>query len=66
MLAVASLFHYLGTRSSMEQEAVGRALVRVMRNHRGIQFVILTNISVLAASAPNMFRTYLKDFYAAV
>ena len=66
VLAVASLFHYIGTGSSLEQEAVGRALVRVMRNHRGIQFIILSNISVFAATAPNMFRKYLKDFYAAV
>jgi hypothetical protein len=50
----------------MELEAVGKALVRVMRNYRGIQYVLLTNISALAAVAPDMFRKYLKDFYAVV
>ncbi len=66
VVAVASLFHYLGSRSQMENEAVGKALVRVMRNHRGIQFVILNNIASLAATSPDTFRKYLKDFYAVV
>ncbi len=66
VLAVASLFHYVGARTQLEMEAVGRALVRTMRNHRGIQYVILNNIASLAATSPDTFRKYLKDFYAVV
>jgi hypothetical protein len=45
---------------------IGRSLVRVMRNHREIQFVVLSNIVELARTTPELFRRYLKDFYIAV
>jgi AP-3 complex subunit beta len=63
VLAVASLYHYIGTQSPLEMEAVGKALVRVMRNHVGIEYVLLSNIAAMAASNPGMFRKHLKDFY---
>lgn len=45
---------------------IGRSLVRVMRNYREIQFVVLSNIVDLARTTPELFRRYLKDFYIGV
>ncbi len=66
VLAVASIYQYLGPGGNVEDSLVGKAVVRVMRNHREIQFVVLTNIAVMAAENPAMFRKYIKDFYVAV
>jgi AP-3 complex subunit beta len=45
---------------------IGRSLVRVMRNHREVQYVVLSNIVDMARTTPELFRRYLKDFYIAV
>jgi hypothetical protein len=66
VLAVASIYQYLGPGGNVEDSLVGKAVVRVMRNHREIEFVVLTNIAVMAAENPGMFRKYIKDFYVTV
>ncbi len=66
VLAVAALQHYVGPRDRAIQGRVGRALVRVMRGHREITYVVLTNIVEFARAAPEMFRKYIKDFFIAV
>ena len=37
-----------------------------MRNHREIQFVVLSNVVELARQTPDLFRKYIKDFYISV
>lgn len=66
VLAVASVYQYMGPGNSLEDGLIGRALVRTMRSHREIEFVMLSNIVSMAASNPGMFRKYIKDFYVAV
>jgi len=62
-LAVASLYFYLGSGSPTVCSKIGRALVREMRNHREISYVILLNIAQMSERWPNMFRSELKEFY---
>ena len=63
VLAVAALHHYAGGPDPLVMTRVGRALVRCMRNHREIQYVLLANIVTLAGANPGMFRPYLRDFF---
>lgn len=65
VLAVAGLHHYCGGGDKLTMSKIGRGLVRIMRNYREIQYITLTNISVFAKEAPDMFRKYLKDFFVA-
>jgi AP-3 complex subunit beta len=50
VLAVASLFHYLAPPS--EAAKVAKAIVRLIRSKREIQYIILTNIATMAATEP--------------
>ena len=67
VLAVASLHHYVGVGSIDKSNSVkiGRSLVRIMRNRREIQYVVLTNAAFFARENPDIFRKYLKDFFVA-
>ena len=65
VLAVAQLFAAIGAHDTLMLPKVGRALVRVSRNYREIQFIVLSNIVTLARSTPSMFRDYIKDFFVA-
>jgi AP-3 complex subunit beta len=66
VLAVAALHHYVGPRDRAVLGRIGRALVRVMRGHREVTYVVLTNCVEFARAQPDMFRRYLKDFFIAV
>lgn len=63
VLNVAALHFYCGGRGSTADTQIGKALVRIMRNQREIQFVILTSIASMARERPNMFLPYLSDFF---
>jgi AP-3 complex subunit beta len=65
VLAVALLFSSVGAHEAASLPKVGRALVRVCRNYREIQYVVLSNIVTLARASPAMFRDYAKDFFVA-
>jgi AP-3 complex subunit beta len=66
VLAVATLHHYAGPRDRAIQGRIGRALVRIMRGHREVQYIILSNLVAFAKKTPELFRRYLKDFFIAV
>ena len=66
VLAVAVLHQTCGTGDKGALDRVGRALVRIMRAHREIQYVVLTNIVEFARASPDVFRKFLKDFFIAV
>ncbi|KAJ8598604.1 hypothetical protein CTAYLR_001704, partial [Chrysophaeum taylorii] len=59
VLAVCSLHYYCGDAS----DQIGRALVRILRNKREIQYVVLKSIATMATERPAMFRKYLKEFF---
>jgi len=49
-MAVAALYYYLAPQS--EVPIVGKALTRLMRDSREIQYVVLSNVSDMAATRP--------------
>ncbi|TMW61607.1 hypothetical protein Poli38472_012798 [Pythium oligandrum] len=63
VLAVATLHYYCGTHSVATNTLIGKSLVRIMRNQREIQFVVLSVISSMSISRPAMFRPFLQDFF---
>lgn len=61
VLAVAQLYQHIAPRS--EVSLVARALVRLLRSHREIQAVVLTNIASMSTRRKDMFEPYLKSFF---
>ena len=48
VLGVCSLHYYCGSRSSSTATQMGKALVRILKNSREIQYVVLTSIITMA------------------
>ena len=65
VLAVCALHYYCGVQTSAVSSSslIGKALVRILRTQREIQYVVLTCISTMAQERPNMFRPFLQDFF---
>ncbi|KAL4174554.1 hypothetical protein KRP22_006491 [Phytophthora ramorum] len=63
VLAVATLHYYCGTHSMATSTLIGKSLVRIMRNQREIQYVVLSVISSMSTSRPDMFRPFLQEFF---
>ena len=63
VVGVVTLHYYCGSQSSGINQQMGKALVRILRNHREAQYVILTCINTLAQERPAIFRGYIADFY---
>ncbi|KAL7689956.1 putative clathrin/coatomer adaptor, adaptin-like, armadillo-like helical, AP complex subunit beta [Plasmopara halstedii] len=63
VLAVATLHYYCGTHSLATSTLIGKSLVRIMRNQREIQYVVLTVISSMAMTRPDMLRPFLQEFF---
>ena len=63
VLAVCALHYYCGSQNSATSSQIGKSLVRILRNMREIQYVVLTCISTMAQERPAMFRPYLQDFF---
>lgn len=47
----------------LQAGVVGRALVRLLRSHREIQYVALHCIATMSATRPSMFEPHLKTFF---
>eukprot|EP01135_Chromosphaera_perkinsii_P002899 Nk52_evm10s230 gene=Nk52_evmTU10s230 len=61
VMAVAMLYYYLAP--SEEGHVVGKALSRIMRSGREIQYVVLRNIASMSGRRASLFAPYLKKFY---
>ncbi|KAI0225471.1 AP-3 complex subunit beta [Massospora cicadina] len=60
VLSTATLIFH----TSPDATSIGKPLVRLLRSHREIQYVVLTNISVMAESKPvTFFSPFLSAFY---
>ena len=66
VLAVCSLHYYCGVASVKVRSALGKALVRIHRDRREIQYVVLTSIRTLVAECPSAFTPFLNDFFITV
>mmetsp|Transcript_19038 Transcript_19038/g.27963 ORF Transcript_19038/g.27963 Transcript_19038/m.27963 type:complete len:1413 (+) Transcript_19038:197-4435(+) len=63
VLAVCSLHYYCGVASIKIRSAIGKALVRIHRDRREIQYVVLTSIRSLVSECPSAFTPFLDDFF---
>ena len=63
VLAVCSLHYYCGFSSIEVRSSFGKALVRIHRDNREIQHVVLNAIRFLSAQCPSAFSPYLNDFF---
>eukprot|EP01035_Chromulina_nebulosa_P018023 gene18023-23664_t len=63
VLGVCSLHYYCGSQGDRTNQQVGKALVRILRNHREIQYVVLMSIQTMARDRPIMFRPFLSEFF---
>eukprot|EP00960_Hanusia_phi_P037298 752853-Hanusia_phi.AAC.2 len=61
VMSVATLFHYLAPRAQVVK--VGKSLVRVLKNNRETQYLVLKNIATLVLSRPEMFDGTAKEFF---
>jgi AP-3 complex subunit beta len=66
VLAVCSLHYYCGVSSVKARSAIGKALVRIHRDRREIQYVVLTSIRTLVNECPSAFAPFLNDFFVKV
>ncbi|MGH0180542.1 UNVERIFIED_CONTAM: hypothetical protein FKN15_022332 [Acipenser sinensis] len=61
VMAVAQLYWHLAPKS--EVSLVTKSLVRLLRSHREVQFIVLQNIATMSIQRKGMFEPYLKSFY---
>jgi AP-3 complex subunit beta len=63
VLSVCSLQYYCGVSSIKVRSSLGKALVRIHRDRREIQYVVLTSIKTLVTECPSAFAPFLNDFF---
>ncbi|XP_059906540.1 AP-3 complex subunit beta-1 isoform X2 [Gadus macrocephalus] len=61
VMAVAQLYWHLAP--THEVSAVTKSLVRLLRSHREVQYVVLQNIATMSIQRKGMFEPYMKSFY---
>ncbi|KAL7544429.1 hypothetical protein ACHAWF_007809, partial [Thalassiosira exigua] len=63
VLAACSLHYHCGIASIKIRAALGKALVRIHRDRREIQYVVLVSIRTLVQECPSAFSPFLNDFF---
>uniref|UniRef100_H3D7I0 AP-3 complex subunit beta n=2 Tax=Tetraodon nigroviridis TaxID=99883 RepID=H3D7I0_TETNG len=61
VLAVAQLYWHLAPKH--EVNVVSKSLVRLLRSHREVQFIVLQNIATMSIQRKGMFEPFMKSFY---
>ncbi|XP_078531343.1 AP-3 complex subunit beta-1 isoform X2 [Lissotriton helveticus] len=61
VMAVGQLYWHLAPSS--EVAMVSKALVRLLRSHREVQYIVLQNIATMSIQKRGMFEPFLKSFY---
>ncbi|XP_043563026.1 AP-3 complex subunit beta-1 isoform X2 [Chiloscyllium plagiosum] len=61
VMGVAQLYWHLAPKS--EVNLVAKSLVRLLRSHREVQYIVLQNIATMTIRNKGMFEPYLKSFY---
>ncbi|KAL7539414.1 hypothetical protein ACHAXR_009260, partial [Thalassiosira sp. AJA248-18] len=63
VLAACSLHYHCGVASIKTRSALGKALVRIHRDRREIQYIVLVSIRTLVQECPSAFSPFLNDFF---
>ncbi|XP_071846020.1 AP-3 complex subunit beta-2-like isoform X2 [Apostichopus japonicus] len=61
VMAVGQLYHHIAPRN--EVGLVAKAMVRLLRSHREVQWVVLSNVATMSAKRRGMFEPFLKSFF---
>lgn len=61
IMAIAKVYHHLAPAS--EVGIVVKALVRLLRSHREVQTIVLSNIVTISLQRKGLFDSYLKSFF---
>ncbi|XP_029651134.1 AP-3 complex subunit beta-2 isoform X1 [Octopus sinensis] len=61
VMSVAQLYFHCAPKA--EVGIVGKALIRLLRSHKEVQYVVLSNIATMTIYRKGMFEPYLKSFY---
>ncbi|KAM6986521.1 AP-3 complex subunit beta-1 [Aplochiton taeniatus] len=61
VMSVAQLYWHLAP--SHEVAIVTKSLVRLLRSHREVQYIVLQNIATMSIQRKGMFEPYMKSFY---
>ncbi len=63
VLGVCALHYYCSPLGPTRAEQIGKALVRIIRSPREIQYIVLEAIKRMAMENPLMFRPFLREFF---
>eukprot|EP00520_Triparma_pacifica_P014893 CAMPEP_0118637450 /NCGR_PEP_ID=MMETSP0785-20121206/3157_1 /TAXON_ID=91992 /ORGANISM="Bolidomonas pacifica, Strain CCMP 1866" /LENGTH=631 /DNA_ID=CAMNT_0006528633 /DNA_START=125 /DNA_END=2018 /DNA_ORIENTATION=- len=63
VMAVAQLHFYVGVSTIEARQSIGKALVRICRDRREIQYVVLQSIRYLVVPAPSAFSPFINEFF---
>lgn len=61
VMIVVQLYHHVAPRN--EVNLVAKALIRLLRSHKEVQSVVLTNIASMSTQRKSIFEMYLKSFF---
>ncbi|XP_063970298.1 AP-3 complex subunit beta-2-like isoform X3 [Lytechinus pictus] len=61
VMAVAQLYHHIAPKN--EVGIIAKPLVRLLRSHREVQTVVLSNVATMSANRRGMFEPFLKSFF---
>ncbi|XP_063981472.1 AP-3 complex subunit beta-2 isoform X2 [Diachasmimorpha longicaudata] len=61
VMSVAQLYHHVSPRT--EVMVAAKALIRLLRNHREVQSIVLHCIASISISRKGMFEPFLKSFF---
>ncbi|XP_056586911.1 AP-3 complex subunit beta-1 [Triplophysa dalaica] len=61
VMAVAQLYWHLAPKH--EVSIVTKSLVRLLRSHREVQYIVLQNIATMSIQRKGMFEAFMKSFY---
>lgn len=61
VMAVAQLYHHCAPKA--EVGIVSKALIRLLRSHKEVQYIVLSNIATMTIKRKGMFEPFLKSFY---
>lgn len=61
VMIVAQLYHHIAPRN--EVNIVAKALIRLLRSHKEVQSVVLTNIASMSTQRKSIFEPFLKSFF---
>ena len=61
VMSVAQLYYHCAPKT--EVTVVAKSLIRLLRSHKEVQYIVLSNIATMSIHRKGMFEPFLKSFY---